>query len=313
MEQLLAALRAAGEATRLRILALLGKGELTVGELVQILGQSQPRVSRHLKLMGEAELLDRFQEGTQVFYRLTDGGLGARLSDALLELLPETDDELAADYKVLDDIRAERFERAQAYFRAHAEEWDQIRSLYVAEAEVEAALLEMQGARRMARMLDVGTGTGRMLEVFAELTEQALGIDVSRDMLAVARGNLAMKSLEQCQVRQGDMYDLALGDSTQDMVLFHQVLHFADDPQRAIREAARVLAPGGTLLVADFAPHREEFLRDEQAHRRLGFADEEVANWCAVAGLETTEVRHLDGGRLRVTIWRCDRPANGKE
>ena len=183
----------------------------------------------------------------------------------------------------------------------------------MAEAEVETALLDVQGGRPLARMLDVGTGTGRMLEVFADLTEQALGIDVSRDMLAVARGNLAVKALDHAQVRQGDMYNLALSDGSQDMVLFHQVLHFADDPQRAIREAARVLMPGGTLLVADFAPHREEYLRDEQAHRRLGFADDEVVNWCAVAGLETKEVRHLDGGRLRVTIWRCDKPAIGKE
>ncbi|WP_417449754.1 ArsR/SmtB family transcription factor [Kordiimonas sp.] len=313
MEHLLAALRAAGEATRLRILALLGKGELTVGELVQILDQSQPRVSRHLKLMGEAGLLDRFQEGTQVFYRLADAGLGAKLNTALLELLPAVDGELAADYKILDDIRTERFEKAQAYFRAHAEEWDQIRSLYVAEEEVEAALLDMQGGRMMGRVLDVGTGTGRMLEVFACRAEQLLGIDVSRDMLAVARGNLAIKGLEQAQVRQGDMYALALKDNSQDTVLFHQVLHFADDPLRAVREAARVLAPGGSLLVADFAPHREEYLREEQAHRRLGFTDDEVVNWCAVAGLETKEVRHLDGGRLRVTIWRCDKPAIGKE
>jgi len=309
MEQLLAALRAAGEATRLRILALLGKGELTVGELVQILAQSQPRVSRHLKLMGEAGLLDRFQEGTQVFYRLADTGLGASVASALMALMPDADAELEADYKTLDAIRGERFERAQAYFRAHAEEWDQIRSLYVAEAEVEAALLDIQGGRKMGRLLDVGTGTGRMLEVFAGRAEQLLGIDVSREMLSVARGNLALKELEQAQVRQGDMYDLVLADGSQDMVLFHQVLHFAEDPLRAIREAARVLAPGGMLLVADFAPHREEFLRDEQAHRRLGFADEEVSNWADSAGLTTKDVRHLDGGRLRVTIWRCDKPA----
>ncbi|WP_417461340.1 ArsR/SmtB family transcription factor [Kordiimonas sp.] len=313
MDELLAALRAAGEATRLRVLALLGKGELTVGELVHILDQSQPRVSRHLKLMGEAGLLDRFQEGTQVFYRLSDSGLGAELNAALLALLADDGEALEGDFKVLEDIRAERFEKAQAYFRAHAAEWDQIRSLYVAEAEVEQALLDMQGGAKVERFLDMGTGTGRMLEVFAQLALQGLGIDVSRDMLSVARSNLAMKSLDHCQVRQGDMYELLLGDESEDLVLFHQVLHFADDPQRALKEAARVLAPGGTLLVADFAPHREEFLRDEQAHRRLGFADEEVSHWCEQAGLKTTEIRHLDGGRLRVTIWRCDKPADVKE
>jgi len=307
MDELLAALRAVGEATRLRILALLGRGELTVGELVHILDQSQPRVSRHLKLMGEAGILDRFQEGTQVFYRLADRGVGARLNDALLPLVADDDDSLEADLKALDAIRAERFERAQAYFRSHAEEWDQIRSLYVAEAEVEQALLDVQGGGKVGRLLDVGTGTGRMLDVFAAQTEQALGIDVSRDMLAVARGNLAHKGLQNCQVRLGDMYDLGLDGGSQDLIIFHQVLHFADDPAKAIREAARALGKGGSILIADFAPHTEEYLRDEQAHRRLGFADEEITAMGESAGLNRTDLRHLDGGKLRVTIWRFDK------
>jgi len=313
MDELLAALRAVGEVTRLRILALLGQGELTVGELVHILDQSQPRVSRHLKLMGEAGILDRFQEGTQVFYRLADAGVGAKLNDALLALMAEDHTALDADLKALDAIRAERFERAQAYFRSHAEEWDQIRSLYVAEAEVEQALVEVQGGRPVTRLLDVGTGTGRILDVFAPQAEQALGIDVSRDMLAVARGNLAHKGLQNCQVRLGDMYDLGLADGSQDLIIFHQVLHFADDPARAIREAAKVLAPSGSILIADFAPHTEEYLRDEQAHRRLGFADDEITAMGESAGLEQADLRHLDGGKLRVTIWRFDKPAVSKE
>ncbi|NVJ96701.1 MAG: metalloregulator ArsR/SmtB family transcription factor [Alphaproteobacteria bacterium] len=313
MEQFLAALRAASEATRLRILALLGKGELTVGELVDILEQSQPRVSRHLKLMGEAGILDRFQEGTQVFYRLADRGVGAALNTALLELVPEDDVTLRSDRRLLDNIRAERFAKAQDYFRANAAEWDQIRSLYVAEEEVEQALLEVQGGKPFARMLDVGTGTGRMLDVFSPLAAHAVGVDVSREMLAVARGNLAHKGLENCQVRQGDMYDLSVDDESQDLVLFHQVLHFADDPARALKEATRVLRSGGMLLIADFAPHKEEFLRDEQAHRRLGFADDEIAAMAMGAGLEQTDLRHLDGGKLRVTIWRFEKPVAGKE
>ncbi|TNE62688.1 MAG: methyltransferase domain-containing protein [Alphaproteobacteria bacterium] len=313
MEQLLAALRAASETTRLRILALLAKGELTVGDLVRILDQSQPRVSRHLKLMGEAGLLDRFQEGTVVFYRLADAGLGLAVNDALLPLIPEDDSDFQADLAVLADIRAERVQKAERYFRANAAEWDKIRSLYVAEAQVEAALLDLQGGKPIGRMLDIGTGTGRMLEVFAPLSEQALGIDVSREMLSVARGNLAAADLQNCQVRQGDMYNLGLPGGSQDLVLFHQVLHFADEPAAAIREAARVLAPAGQLLIADFAPHGEEFLREEQAHRRLGFADEEVAQWGKNAGLDDATIRHLDGGKLGVTIWRFEKPATVKE
>lgn len=313
MDQLLASLRAVGESTRLRILALLGKGELTVGELVQILEQSQPRVSRHLKLMGEAGILDRFQEGTQVFYRLADQGVGARLNDALLSLVPEEDETLRADKRLLENIRAERFGRAQEYFRSHAADWDQIRSLYVSEKEVEQALLDLQGRNKIGRMLDVGTGTGRMLDVFSGLVEQAVGIDVSRDMLAVARGNLAHKELANCQVRLGDMYDLSMPAASQDLVLFHQVLHFADDPARALKEAARVIAEGGSLLIADFAPHTEEYLREEQAHRRLGFADDEITVMGEHAGLKPAGLRHLDGGKLRVTIWRFDKSADSKE
>lgn len=307
MDELLAALRAVGEATRLRILALLGKGELTVGELVHILEQSQPRVSRHLKLMGEAGILDRFQEGTQVFYRLADTGVGEKLNSALLGMIPDSDELLDADNRALDDIRAERFEKAQGYFRAHASEWDQIRSLYVAEAEVEQALLDMQGQKPLGRLLDVGTGTGRMLDVFAPFAEQALGIDLSREMLAVARGNLAHKGLQNCQVRLGDMYDLSVPDGSQDLIIFHQVLHFAEDPARALREAAKALAKGGSILIADFAPHAEEYLRDEQAHRRLGFADDEITQMGEGAGLKRTDLRHLEGGKLRVTIWRFEK------
>lgn len=307
MESLLAALRAVGEITRLRILALLSGGELTVGELVQILDQSQPRVSRHLKLMGEAGVLDRFQEGTQVFYRLAVEGIGGRLSNTLLPLVPDADAVLSEDRQKLHAIRAERAEKAQAYFRQHAADWDQIRSMHVSEKEVEQALLATHGKETVSRLLDVGTGTGRMLEVFSGLADQAVGIDVSRDMLAVARANLAAKDLGNCQVRLGDMYDLGVADASQDLVIFHQVLHFAEDPGKALKEAARVLAVGGSILIADFAPHQEEFLRDEQAHRRLGFADEEISGLGAQAGLAVKDIRHLDGGRLRVTIWRFDK------
>lgn len=303
MESLLTALRAVGEITRLRILALLSGGELTVGELVQILDQSQPRVSRHLKLMGEAGVLDRFQEGTQVFYRLAGDGMGSDVSSALLPLMPETDDILADDRNKLEAIRAERAEKAQAYFRQHAENWDQIRSLHVSEKEVEQALLDVQGREPVDRLLDVGTGTGRMLDVFSGLADHAVGIDVSRDMLAVARANLAAKDKANCQVRLGDMYDLGVPKGSQDLVIFHQVLHFAEDPGDALREAATALAPGGRILIADFAPHAEEYLRDEQAHRRLGFADEEIIALGGQAGLSEKQIRHLDGGRLRVTIW----------
>jgi len=303
MDRLLAAMRAAAETTRLRILALLAHGELTVGELVTVLDQSQPRVSRHLKLMCEAGLLDRFQEGTVVFYRLIDRGVGEKLNQALIPLVPENGSSFSQDLVALSQIRRVRFEKAQSYFRDNAASWDEIRSLHVAEEQVEDALLALQGGERQVRFLDVGTGTGRMLELFAPFVDHAVGIDVSREMLAVARENLAQTNLMHCQVRHGDMYDLGVNTESQDLIVFHQVLHFADEPALALREAARALACRGKILVADFAPHEEEFLRSEHAHRRLGFADEEITSLGEQAGLSCNALQHLVGGRLRVTVW----------
>lgn len=308
MEDVLTILRAAGEATRLRILALLRHGELTVSEIVQVLDQSQPRVSRHLKLLGEAGLLTRVQEGTLVFYRLSESGTAAALLKAMLAPIDEAGAEVAADLQSLARIRDERFAEAQAYFRDNAARWNEIRSLYVAEAEVEKALVEMAGEAATGSILDIGTGTGRMLEIFAPKAARAVGIDMSREMLAVARGQLANAGLTDAIVRQGDMYDLQLEDASRTLVLFHQVLHYADDPALALREAARVLAPGGRVLVADFAPHTEEFLRTEHAHRRLGFADDDMKAWGVAAGLTPTDIRHLGGARLGVTIWQFDKP-----
>lgn len=307
MEQLLTALRGAGEATRLRIIALLSKGELTVGELVQVLEQSQPRVSRHLKLMGESGLLDRFQEGTQVFYRLARDGVTGALNETIVRLINGSDRTFRQDEDRLAAIRTERAGKAQAYFRENASDWAKLRSLHVSEEQVEAALLEEQGGRPVGRMLDVGTGTGRMIELFAPVSKEALGVDVSRAMLTIARARLADAGLANCQVRQGDMYELPVEDGTQDLIIFHQVLHFAEEPNRAIHEAATALSPGGTLLIADFAPHEQEFLREEHAHRRLGFADEEIETWGRNAGLEKQSLRHLDGGELRVTIWKFEK------
>lgn len=306
MEHLLSALRAAGEATRLRIIALLSKGELTVGELVQILGQSQPRVSRHLKLMGESGLLDRVQEGTQVFYRLRRVGVGGALNGSVSALIADSSG-FPGDFDKLEAIRQERAAVAQAYFRANAKDWDRIRSLHVSDRAVEQAMLErfraVQGDGPIRSLLDIGTGTGRMLEVFGPIAEEAIGIDVSRDMLAIARTALTQAELGHCQVRLGNMYELDLPDRSQHLVIIHQVLHFADDPAQAVKEAARVLAPAGQMLIVDFAPHDQEFLRIEQAHRRLGFAEEEVNAFGQAVELHIYPLTKIDGGRLRVNIW----------
>lgn len=313
MDELLSGLRAAGEPTRLRILGLLVQSELTVTELTQILRQSQPRVSRHLKLLCEAGLLERFREGTWVFYRLAaDGGNGA-LARSLVKLIPESDAAFLHDQERLGGVRLARAEAAAEYFRENAANWNHIRSLYVPEEQVERALSDMIGPGHVGDLLDIGTGTGRMLEVFAGRADHALGIDMSREMLAFARSRLEGGGLANCQVRQGDMYDLAVPDASTDLAIIHQVLHFADEPAMAIQEAARVLKPGGRVLIVDFAPHEMEFLRENHAHRRLGFLDEEVNGWCRMAGLETGEVKRLEGGDLTVCIWCAAKPEHANK
>ena len=183
---------------------------------------------------------------------------------------------MALDLQRLGAIKRQRADLASAYFRDNAPRWDRIRSLYVDEREVEAALVEIIAAADPRDLLDIGTGTGRMLEVLAPRVERALGIDQSREMLSVARVNLERAGLENGMVRLGDMYQLALPDASFDAVVIHQVLHYADRPAAAIAEAARVLRPNGILVLVDFAPHPLEYLRDEHAHRRLGFADAEI-------------------------------------
>lgn len=308
MEHLLNGLRAAAEPTRLRILALCAHGELTVSELTQILGQSQPRVSRHLKLLGEAGLLDRFREGTWAFFRLAATGAAGELARVLVDRIPDDDETVARDLQRLAAVKVTRAETAAAYFRANAATWDRVRSLYVDEREVEQALLGLLPEREVQDLLDIGTGTGRIVELVGRRGVRAVGVDSSRDMLGVARANLERARLPHCQVRFADAYQLPMPAASFDAVTIHQVLHYLDDPGEAIAEAARVLRPGGRLVVVDFAPHELDQLRAEHAHRRLGFADGEMEQWLRRAGLEPAPRLVLPGDPLTVVLWPARRP-----
>jgi len=303
-----AALKAAGEETRLRVLALLGEAELTVSDLTDILRQSQPRISRHLKLLAEAGLIERFREGTWAFFRLSEHGGGAEVARSLLARLNPADQTIARDRERLASVRAARAAAAQAYFRAHAAEWDRIRKLHVADEAVEDAIRSALAGKPFRSLLDLGTGTGRMLELFGREIERGLGLDLSLDMLLLARDRLERAGMKHCSVRQGDIYNLPLGNDSFDVVILHQVLHFLDDGARAVREAARVLRPGGRLLVIDFAPHEMEFLREQHAHRRLGFPPDTVAQWMSAAGLEPVMHKSLapepgSDGKIAVSLW----------
>jgi ubiquinone/menaquinone biosynthesis C-methylase UbiE len=303
----LGALKAAGEPTRLRLLAILAEGELNVSDLTEILGQSQPRISRHLKLLMEAGLVERIREGAWAFFRLTEGTLKADILGSILQRLDRSDRQLARDRSRLVEVRRARAAEAADYFRKHAEDWDQIRALHAADEAVEAALRETIGAKPVQALLDLGTGTGRMLELFAPLAVRAVGVDASAEMLSVARANLERAGVRNAMVRQGDLFALPVEPGAYDLVIIHQVLHYLDDGARALREAARALRPGGRLVIVDFAPHELEFLREDFAHRRLGFPRETIDHWLEAAKLQPQSYRVVEAGngpaRLTVSIW----------
>ncbi|MES2097005.1 MAG: metalloregulator ArsR/SmtB family transcription factor [Pseudomonadota bacterium] len=296
--------RALADSTRLRLVALVRSMELSVGELAQVLGQSQPRVSRHVKILSDAGIVERRKEGSWVFV-----AMGAKATvEPLCAALDvwEGDRALAraeADAARLAAVRADRAAHAAGWFEGHAVEWDAIRSLHVADEQVEAAMAGVLGTDRFGRLVDIGTGTGRMLELFAGQADHALGIDRSSEMLRLARAKMTERGLDHAELRQADLYALPLDGGQADLAILHQVLHFAQTPDAAIAEAARVLGDGGRLLIVDFAPHGREELRTRDAHARLGFSDEQMLGWFAASGLAPVRTETLGGGELTVKLW----------
>ena len=303
-------LRAAGEPSRLRILALLAHEELAVLELCKVLDQSQPRVSRHLKLLAEVALVERFPDGAWVFYRLTAGGEPRRLADDMLRLIDPADPVLIRDVERLQAVRAERSAEAGEYFARNAARWDEIRSLYVSDTAVEASILKAAGPGPFRRLVDLGSGTGRMLTLLGPNAEAAVGLDLSQQMLNIARNHVAEAGLARCELRHGDIFGTRLPGQSADLVVVHQVLHYLGDPAAAVREAGRLVAEGGRLIIVDFAPHDLEYLREQHQHRRLGFAESEMERWLQEAGLAKVRVEALPplrGEGLTVKIWTAER------
>ncbi len=294
LDELLAGLKAVAETTRIRILFALSHGEFNVSELTYVLDQSQPRVSRHLKLMAEAGLLSRHKEGNWVLFRLRHEGLGGAVARALADMLPSRDADLAEDLQRIEAVRRQREDKAQAYFSANAAQWSRVRSLHVDEVSVEQRMRDLLGGESFGTLVDLGTGTARVLEVFAGQAKQMFGIDSSHDMLSIARANVERANIRQAQLRHADIYALPLADASADVVTIHQVLHFLDEPQKALLEARRILKPDGRLLIVDFAPHDLEELREQHAHRRLGLATEQMSGWFTRAGLSLERHDVLD-------------------
>jgi SAM-dependent methyltransferase len=313
-DDLLEKLKAAGEPTRLRLLALLRENDLSVGELVQVLGQSQPRLSHHLKNLSEAGLAERLPEGAFVFYRAARSGAGVAFLDQLFSQTRPDAPEFRKDRDKLREVIAARATSAEAYFSSIAETWDGLRALHFPNEAIEEALLDLAGPGPYRRVVDFGTGTGRMLLLFSGRAAESEGIDFSHRMLTVARANLERAGVSNSRVRFGDVTAAPFEDASADLLIVHQVLHYLDTPGDAIAEAARVLMPGGRLLVIDFAPHDLEFLRAEHGHRRLGVRHDALTDWAAQAGLTLEAPRSFDpptpgAPGLTVNIWRATKPA----
>jgi len=306
--ELVAVLRAAGETTRLRLLALLADGEQSVKDLTEILGQSQPRVSRHLKLLADAGIVSRNAEGAWAYYRIAESGVGSELARFMLDRLDQDASDRRGDRERLDKLRREQQAQAAAYFSKVAESWDLLRSLHVSEEAVEAAILAAIGDRGIGTLVDLGTGTGRMLELLAPRYQRGIGIDSSREMIAVARAKLAAASINHAQVRLADIGELEGAGLAADLIVLHQVLHYFDDPGRLLATARQVLRPRGEMLIVDFAPHGLEFLRTHHAHRRLGLSQSQMEGWARAADLTIADFQSLPpdtgGEGLTVCLWR---------
>lgn len=312
-DAIIARLKAAGEPTRLRILALLQHGDLAVGELTRILGISQPRLSQQMKVLGNAGLVTRLPEGSWVFYRAVPAGpagdvVRLALSQVDLEASP-----FVEDVRQLKSIEEARAQAAAEFFDSVARTWDTVRALHYPNQAIEKALLDEAGPGPFKNIIDIGTGTGRMLTLFAGRTASAEGLDLSHQMLTVARNNLARANVSNASVRQGDACATPFGNNSADLVIIHQVLHFVDQPARVLAEADRILEPGGRLLIVDFAPHSLEFLRDEHGHRRMGVSEDALRDWASETRLHPNVVRRFtppdanqDG--LSVMIWSAEKP-----
>ncbi len=313
-DALLNALKAASDDTRLRLLVLLSQTEKNVKDLTEILGQSQPRLSRHLKLLTNANLIERFQEGSWVYYRLARGGPNATLIQEIIKTANLTDAPFANDQKAAEKLIAKRAQEAQTYFQTHAKDWDQIRKLYVKEEKVEQAMQSLLGKGPIDMLLDLGTGTGRILELFASQFKTGIGIDINNEMLRHARARLGRLNINSCELRQGDITNLKLKNACAETIIMHQILHFFAEPRDVCKEAARLLKPGGKLMIVDFSAHNNEQLRTNFAHQRLGFSENQIWNFLKAVGLKTLKFQQLSNTQptkqtttnknaLNVSLW----------
>jgi ArsR family transcriptional regulator len=270
-EQLITHLKAFADPIRLRLLALCVRGECTVSELTHVMRQSQPRISQHLKQLCDAGLLERFRDGHFVYYRVPLGKAQATERRRLFALLPSDEPAYAKDFAKLCGLRAEQ-------------------GLAVPEKDDEAmrhlhhALIELTVAMPLGDLIDIGSGRGRILKLLGSRAQRAVGVDIDADSRQLARAELLLAGIENCSLRNGDMYDLPFADGEFDTVILDDVIGNAEHPMTAIAEARRILKRGGRLLLL--------VQPDERDTRAL---EKKLAVWCGAAGLRLAPPRRIPG------------------
>ena len=314
MDAIATYLKTLGHPDRLRILALLSQGELTVSELVQILGLSQPRVTQYIKSLEQVGIVERMREGSWVFSRLKRGQqANSAILAATLAALAGENALLDSDRDSLNKVRDDRSRQAEAFFASVANDLDQLGHEYLPQADIETALLSLVPGQEFSRMVDLGTGTGGMLKLFAPHIRSGVGVDDSVEMLRVARHTLSDDAYMHISIQQADLQDAPLKDGAADLVTLHQVLHFLEEPARAVNEAARLLVDDGHLLITDFALHDFDSYHEKYSHRRLGFSDQDMHQLLSDYGFELDQVRTLPASGPTtpdVKIWHAIKTSN---
>lgn len=301
-------LKALADPTRLQLLLLLGQSELTVQELTEILGMGQSRISRHLKILAEAGLVAVKRQGTWGYYRQgLDNPLFAEIWPALRNRLQANPAQLEFQRRLAAVLEGRR-RRSADFFERHARQWDALASRVLPMANYRPALEAALPNCRL--LLEVGLGTGGLLPVLRQRAERVVGVDQSQAMLQQASLRLARLQLDGVDLRLGEMTHLPLADAEADAVVLNMVLHHAPQPERVFRELARVVAPGGRVLVADLQRHEQEWVREDIADQWLGFEQAELRGWLESSGLEFEEYLPIAGtpGEASVFLLRARVP-----